>query len=221
MANYGFLEPNHVALVVVDSNRFTFLEMVILLMYWRWVVVIVVISLLIPPISDSRSIILFVDRKETGLVRYFGKFRHVWIPNANATLENTCLFGVTIESIRFESQSPRKRIDESWFGCCALKSTFIPPSVELFGIFCFSNDPNQYSRIASAIFKRASQLSRIQELCFSCFRLKLICIPQNVEILPKLCLGSDDNYPNPVELITFKSGSGLPGMEEFCFNLVY
>jgi hypothetical protein len=86
--------------------------------------------------------------------------------------------------------------------CSALKSIFLPASIEILHKECFS----RCSSLSQIIFESGSRLTQMGFQAFArCSSLTSICIPANVETIPEECFASCTR----VVAVSFEPGSKL------------
>jgi hypothetical protein len=88
-------------------------------------------------------------------------------------------------------------------------SVFIAKGVRILGKSCFSLRPD----LGTMTFEPGSGLKRIEESCFRCCCLSLICIPWSVMSLGMSCLAGAK-----IEAIAFEAPSRLQTIQEKCFQ---
>jgi hypothetical protein len=112
-----------------------------------------------------------------------------------------------VGAVTFGIRSCLRRIEESCFQYCLLRSIVIPRSLTFISKFCFFG-----SNIEIITFESDSRLRQIQEKCFHSCSLQSIKIPKSIEIIGKSCFSR-----SKMEKMTFCVGSRLTRLPESCF----
>jgi hypothetical protein len=108
------------------------------------------------------------------IYRYFDSFRSIVIPSSVVNLGKWSFsWCESLESVRFQSGSRLKRIEQGAFWRCGLKSILIPSSVIVLGKESFSGCES----LKSVRFESDSRLERIEESAFSQSGLRSIEMP--------------------------------------------
>jgi hypothetical protein len=121
------------------------------------------------------------DFEGLSVIAFCSQDRGVVIPRDFEILRPCSFISRQVFSLKFESGSKLKRIEESAFAYCPfLTSISIPSSVEILCVTCFTT----LGRLTSLTFEPGSRLTRIQPAVFSgCAYLRSVCIPSSVEAL--------------------------------------
>jgi hypothetical protein len=134
----------------------------------------------------------------------------VLIPRQLEVIGKSCFSGCKfLTTVRFESNSTLKVIEEAAFLESATRSICIPRSVQTIGRACFRD----CSQLRFADFECNSCLRKLDDHTFEGTRLELICIPQRVEAIGKLCFASCDHLIG----VSFAADSVLTIIDEFAF----
>jgi hypothetical protein len=126
----------------------------------------------------------FVDFK---LARYFGREARVTVTKEVKVLGRSCFKGTKVHVVVFEQGSNLKRIEESCFTGCRLKSIQIPRSVETLMQQSLGGERTQ---IDSWSFEGGSRMSHLGQSAFECCQLRYVVVPRAVEVIEKSCFDS-------------------------------
>jgi hypothetical protein len=164
-----------------------------------------------------------IDATQLRLVRYIGSSDRICIWTDIEVLGKSCFDHSGLESITFGHQSLFKRIEESCFANCSLKSILIPRNVEFIDGSAFVScqcesvtvDPSNRRFVIDRSFLIDKIEQRlIRYLGTSCH----VHIWNDVKIIGRQCFASALNRWKGIDTVTFEKESRLQQIDESCFS---
>jgi hypothetical protein len=123
-----------------------------------------------------------LDRKDWILVRYFGGYADVRIWRQIQVLGKSCFQRTRIADLKFSKGSDLRKIEQSCFADCELRSIVIPRCVD-----CLEKSSFRSARFESLAFEPGSILTKIGERAFELSSIKSITLSPGVLVLEEAC----------------------------------